>query len=123
MSPRLLRDALNAALRKLTFPWLTPHPTSTGKETGYFQKTIKDSDLYEMYKRNQLAHNIVYAVAHDALAGEFAFATARRGARFAAACTLFSAVKKAWRASCGIRGSAQGIPVCSSATIALSLRL
>ncbi len=71
MRPRLLRDALNAALRKLTFPWLTPHPTSTGKETGYFQKSIKDSDLYEMYKRNQLAHNIVYAVAHDALAGEF----------------------------------------------------
>jgi len=40
-------------------------------ETGYFQKSIKGSDLYEMYKRNQLAHNIVYAVAHDALAGEF----------------------------------------------------
>jgi len=71
MRPRLVRDALNAALRKLTFPWLTPHPTATGRETGYFQKTIKDSDLYEMYKRNQLAHNIVYAVAHDALAGEF----------------------------------------------------
>ncbi|HDS46405.1 MAG TPA: DUF1073 domain-containing protein [Methanomicrobia archaeon] len=71
MTPRLFRDALNAALQKLTFPWLTPHPTSTGRETGYFQKTIKESDLYEMYKRNQLAHNIVYAVAHDALAGEF----------------------------------------------------
>ncbi|MGC9444780.1 MAG: hypothetical protein ACP5E9_07655 [Candidatus Methanospirareceae archaeon] len=55
MRPRLVRDALNAALRKLVFPWLTPHPTSTGKETGYFQKTITDRDLYEMYKRNQLA--------------------------------------------------------------------
>ena len=71
MRLHLFRDALNAALRKLVFPWLTPHPNSTGRETGYFQKTIKDSDLYEMYKRNQLAHNIVYAVAHDALAGEF----------------------------------------------------
>ncbi|HDS45272.1 MAG TPA: hypothetical protein ENN68_04140 [Methanomicrobia archaeon] len=71
MRPRLVRDALNAALRKLSFPWLTPHHNSSSRETGYFQKTIKDSDLYEMYKRNQLAHNIVYAVAHDALAGEF----------------------------------------------------
>jgi len=49
------RDAINTALQKLTFPWLTPHPTKTSKEIGYFQKTISDSDLYEMYKRNQIA--------------------------------------------------------------------
>jgi len=60
-------DALYSALQKLGFPWLTPHPTKTTKEIGYFQKTISSNDLYEMYKRNQLAHNIVFNVAVDAL--------------------------------------------------------
>jgi hypothetical protein len=67
----IFRDALNSALRKLGFPWLTPHPTRTTKEVGYFQKTISQNDLYEMYKRNQLAHNIVFSVAVDALNAEF----------------------------------------------------
>lgn len=68
---KFFRDALNAALQKLRFPWLTPHPTKTTKEVGYFQTTISDSDLYEMFKRNQLAHNIVFEVAYDALASGF----------------------------------------------------
>jgi len=67
----IFRDALNAALQKLGFPWLTPHPTKTTKELGYFQKTISQNDLYEMYKRNQLAHNIVFNVAVDALNASF----------------------------------------------------
>lgn len=67
----IFRDALNSALQKLGFPWLTPHPTKTTKEIGYFQKTISQTDLYEMYKRNQLAHNIVFNVAVDALNAAF----------------------------------------------------
>jgi hypothetical protein len=53
------------------FPWLTPHPTKTSREVGYFQKTITPDDLYEMYKRNQMAHSIVFDVAYDALAAGF----------------------------------------------------
>ena len=68
---RIFRDALNAALQKLGFPWLTPHPTRTTQEIGYFQKAISKTDLYEMYKRNQLAHNIVFNVAVDALNASF----------------------------------------------------
>jgi hypothetical protein len=56
---RLFRDALNTALQKLGFPWLTPHPTKTSHEIGYFQKSITPNDLYGMYKRNQMAHSIV----------------------------------------------------------------
>jgi hypothetical protein len=67
----IFRDALNAALQKLGFPWLTPHPTRTTKEIWYFQKTISQNDLYEVYKRNQLAHNIVFNVAVDALNATF----------------------------------------------------
>jgi hypothetical protein len=52
---RLVRDALNTALQKLGFPWLTPHPTKTSREIGYFQKAITTDDLYELYKRNQMA--------------------------------------------------------------------
>jgi len=52
---RLFRDALNTALQKLGFPWLTPHPTTTSREIGYFQKSITPHDLYELYKRNQIA--------------------------------------------------------------------
>ena len=66
-----IRDALNAALQKLVFPWLTPHPTKTSGEVGYFQVNISNADLYEMYKRNQLAHNIVFDVAYDVLSGGF----------------------------------------------------
>jgi hypothetical protein len=33
---RLFRDALDIALQKLRFPRLTPHPTKTNRETGYF---------------------------------------------------------------------------------------
>ena len=62
---RLFRDAINSALMKLGFPFLTPHPTKTGREIGYFQTTILDSDLYEMYKRNQIAHNVIFNVALD----------------------------------------------------------
>jgi hypothetical protein len=68
---KFFRDALNSALQKLGFPFLTPHPTKTGKEVGYFQNTISDSDLYQMYKRNQLAHNIVFNVSCDAFASGF----------------------------------------------------
>jgi hypothetical protein len=65
---RLFRDALIIVLQKLGFPWLTPHPTKTSREIGYFQKAITPNDLYEMYKRNQVAHSIVFDVAYDALA-------------------------------------------------------
>jgi hypothetical protein len=68
---RLVRDALNTALQKLGFPWLTPHPTKTSREVGYFQKAITSNDLYELYKRNQMAHSIVFDVAYDALAAGF----------------------------------------------------
>ena len=51
----IVRDALNSALQKLGFPWLTPHPTTTSREIGYFQKSITPHDLYELYKRNQMA--------------------------------------------------------------------
>ncbi len=70
-----IRDALNAALQKLVFPWLTPHPTKTSGEVGYFQVNISNTDLYEMYKRNQLAHNIVFDVAYDVLSGGFEITT------------------------------------------------
>jgi hypothetical protein len=69
---RLVRDALNTALQKLGFPWLTPHPTKTSHEIGYFQKAITPDDLYGMYKRNQMAHSIVFDVAYDALAAGYA---------------------------------------------------
>jgi phage-related protein (TIGR01555 family) len=68
---KLFRDALNSALTKLGFPFLTPHPTKTGKEVGYFQTKITDSDLYSMYKRNQLAHNIIINVAYDVFSSGF----------------------------------------------------
>ena len=68
---RLFRDALNSGLEKLGFPYLTPHPTKTTKEIGYFQATITSDDLYEMYRRNQLAHNIVFNVALDLLSAGF----------------------------------------------------
>jgi len=68
---KFFRDALNSALTKLGFPFLTPHPTKTGKEVGYFQAKIRDSDLYEMYKRNQLAHNIIINVAYDVFSSGF----------------------------------------------------
>ena len=68
---KLFRDALNSALTKLGFPFLTPHPTKTGKEVGYFQTKITDSDLYSMYKRNQLAHNIIINVAYDVFGSGF----------------------------------------------------
>jgi len=68
---KIFRDALNSALTKLGFPFLTPHPTNTGKEVGYFQTKITDSDLYSMYKRNQLAHNIVINVAYDVFSSGF----------------------------------------------------
>jgi len=68
---KLFRDALNSALTKLGFPFLTPHPTKTGKEVGYFQVKITDSDLYQMYKRNQLAHNIITNVAYDVFSSGF----------------------------------------------------
>jgi len=68
---RVFRDALNAALQKLGFTWLTPHPTRTSQEIGYFQKAISKSDLYEMYKRNQLAYNIVFSVSLDAFNAVF----------------------------------------------------
>ena len=68
---RLVRDALNTALQKLGFPWLTPHPTKTSREIGYFQKSITPDDLYGMYKRNQIAHSIVFDVAYDALAARY----------------------------------------------------
>ena len=68
---KVFRDAINSALTKLGFPFLTPHPTKTGKEIGYFQAKIKDDDLYEMYKRNQLAHNIIYNVTLDVFSSGF----------------------------------------------------
>jgi len=68
---KFFRDALNSALVKLGFPFLTPHPTKTGKEVGYFQTKITDSDLYAMYKRNQLAHNIIINVAYDVFSSGF----------------------------------------------------
>ncbi len=68
---KLFHDALNSALTKLGFPFLTPHPTKTGKEIGYFQAKITDSDLYSMYKRNQLAHNIIINVAYDVFSSGF----------------------------------------------------
>ena len=68
---KFFRDALNSALVKLGFPFLTPHPTKTGKEIGYFQVKITDADLYQMYKRNQLAHNIIINVAYDVFSSGF----------------------------------------------------
>ena len=68
---KFFRDALNSALVKLGFPFLTPHPTKTGKEIGYFQTRITDADLYAMYKRNQLAHNIIINVAYDVFSSGF----------------------------------------------------
>ena len=62
---RIFRDAINSALLKLGFPFLTPHPTKTGREIGYFQTNISDADLYVMYKRNQIAHNVIFNVALD----------------------------------------------------------
>ena len=62
---RIFSDAINSALVKLGFPFLTPHPTKTGREIGYFQEGISDADLYAMYKRNQIAHNVVFNTALD----------------------------------------------------------
>ena len=68
---KFIRDALNPSLEKLHFPFLTPSATKTTQEVGYFQKVITSDDLYAMYKRNQLAHNIVYFVALDLLSAGF----------------------------------------------------
>lgn len=68
---KLFRDAIGSALSRLGFPFLTPHPTKVGKEIGYFQKLISDKDLYSMYRRNQVAHNIIFNVALDALTSKF----------------------------------------------------
>lgn len=68
---KIFRDVINSALVKLGFPFLTPHPTKTGKEIGYFQTKITDADLYQMYKRNQLAHNIIINVAYDVFSSGF----------------------------------------------------
>ena len=68
---KFVSDALNSGLEKLGFPYLTPHPTKTGVEIGYFQKVITNADLYEMYRRNQLAHNIVFSVTLDLLSAGF----------------------------------------------------
>lgn len=62
---RIFRDAINSALLKLGFPFLTPHPTKTGREIGYFQTSITDADMYAMFKRNQIAHNVIFNVALD----------------------------------------------------------
>ncbi|MEA1957619.1 MAG: DUF1073 domain-containing protein [Euryarchaeota archaeon] len=64
---RLIRDAI----QKLVFPWLTPHPTKTGPEVGFFQKEITDKEYLSMTKRNQVAHNIIVNVAVDALSDGF----------------------------------------------------
>lgn len=68
---KLFQDAISSVITRLGFPFLTPHPTKTGKEIGYFQLKITDSDLYLMYKRNQLAHNIVLNVTYDIFAPGF----------------------------------------------------
>lgn len=65
---KLFQDAVNSALTRLGFPFLTPHPTKKGGEVGYFQKRISDDDLSEMYRRNQVAHNLIYNVALNVLA-------------------------------------------------------
>jgi hypothetical protein len=52
---RIFRDSRITSLQKLGFPWLTQHPTKTSREIEYFQKAITDKDLYEMYKRKQMA--------------------------------------------------------------------
>ena len=68
---KLLQDAISSIITRLGFPFLTPHPTKIGKAIGYFQVKITDSDLYLMYKRNQLAHNIVLNVTYDIFAPGF----------------------------------------------------
>jgi hypothetical protein len=67
MKKRFFRDGL----QKLIFPWLTPHPTSTSSEIGYFQETISAADYLETAKRNQVGFNITFIVAQDAIAGGF----------------------------------------------------
>lgn len=76
---RLIRDALNSGLEKLGFPYLTPHPTKTTEEIGYFQVTITKEDLSAMYERNQLAHNIVFNVTLDLLSAGFQCVTLTDG--------------------------------------------
>lgn len=68
---KLFRDAISSTLTRLGFPFLTPHPTRTGKEIGYFQKLISDRDLYLTYKRNQIAHNVILNVAYDVFSPGF----------------------------------------------------
>jgi len=68
---KLLQDVISSTLTKLGFPFLTPHPTRTGREIGYFQKRILDDDLYLMYKRNQVAHNIILNVTYDVFSSGF----------------------------------------------------
>lgn len=67
MSKHLFRDSL----QKLVFPWLTPHPTSTGPTVGEFEKVINASAYLEVAKRNQVGHNIIFTVAQDAIIGGF----------------------------------------------------
>ena len=67
MRKHLIRDSI----QKLVFPWLTPHPTRTDQETGYFQESISAEDYLKMAKRNQVAHNIIFSVAEDAITGGF----------------------------------------------------
>ena len=67
MKKHFFRDSL----QKLVFPWLTPHPTSTDSDEGYFQVSISESDYQAAAKRNQVGFNIIYNVAQDAVIGGF----------------------------------------------------
>ena len=67
MKKHFFRDSI----QKLIFPWLTPHPTRSDSDVGYFQKTISEKNYEETSERNQVGYNIIYNVSQDAVAGGF----------------------------------------------------
>lgn len=61
---KFLRDAASL----LGFPWSAPEaPTSRSTTSSGFVESVTDTDLKDMYRRNQTAHAIVADVAGDAM--------------------------------------------------------
>jgi hypothetical protein len=70
---RLFRDALNTALQKLGFPWLTPHPTKTSPRNRLLPEKhhAKRSLRNVQTQPDGAQYSIVFDVADDALAAGF----------------------------------------------------
>lgn len=67
----MMKHFFRDSLRKLVFPWLTPHPVNTDAGVGDFQIEIHGEDYEQASKRNQIGFNIIHNVAQDAIDSGF----------------------------------------------------